>query len=85
MVRFQHMQIAGTMKGKVDSWRQVTKGVCIYIFEIIYFLLCWVFNGLCILIAVHGFFSSCSEQGLLLVVVHRLPIVVASVVAEHML
>ena len=28
-------------------------------------------------------FSSCSEQGLLFVVVHRLLVVVASLVAEH--
>ena len=28
-------------------------------------------------------FSSCSEQGLLLIVVHGLPIAVASLVAEH--
>ena len=43
----------------------------IYLF-FIYFWLHWVF------IAVHGAFSSCSEQGLLFVAVHGLLIAVAS-------
>ena len=42
-----------------------------------YFWLHWVFVAVC------GLFSGCSEQGLLLVAVHRLLIVVASLVAEH--
>ena len=33
----------------------------------------------------YGLFSSCSEQGLLLAVVHRLLIAVASLIAEHRL
>ena len=42
----------------------------------IYFWLHWVF------VAAHGLFSSCSERGLLFLVVHRL-IAVASLVAEN--
>ena len=41
------------------------------------FWLRWVFA------AAHGLFSSCGEWGLLFVEVHRLLIVVASLVAEH--
>ena len=43
----------------------------------IYFWLYWVFTAAC------GLFSSCSEQGLLFVVVRGLLIAVASLVAEH--
>ena len=43
----------------------------------IYFWLCWVFIAVCRL------FASCSERGLLFVVVLRLLIVVVSLVAEH--
>ena len=49
-------------------------------FYFMYFLnfwLHWVFDAVC------GLFSSCSEQGLLLVVVRGLLIAVASLVAEH--
>ena len=58
------------------------KAFLIYLFIIkfvlhIYFWLHWVF------VAAHGLFSSCSEQGLLFVAVHRLLIAVASLVAEH--
>ena len=42
-----------------------------------YFRLHWVF------VAARRLFSSCGEQGLLSIVVHRLLIVVASLVAEH--
>ena len=38
---------------------------------------CWVF------VAMRGLFSSCGERGLLFVVVRRLLIEVASLVAEH--
>ena len=49
----------------------------IYIYLFIYlFWLCWVF------VAARAF-SSCSERGLLFVVVHGLLIAVASLVAEH--
>ena len=41
------------------------------------FWLRWVFA------AARGLFSSCAEQGLLFIVVHRLLIVVASLVVEH--
>ena len=41
-----------------------------------YFWLCWVF------VAARAF-SSCGEQGLLFVAVHRLLLAVASLVAEH--
>ena len=47
------------------------------LFYLIYFWLCWVF------VAARGLFSSCREQGLLFVVVRRLLIAVASLVAEH--
>ena len=47
------------------------------LFYLFYFWLHWVF------VAVRGFFSGCGEQGLLFVAVLRLPIVVASLVAEH--
>ena len=35
------------------------------------------------LVDARGLFSSCCERGLLFVVVHRLLVVVASLVAEH--
>ena len=44
--------------------------------KIIYFWLHWVF------VAMHAL-SSCAEQGLLFVALHRLLISVASLVAEH--
>ena len=37
----------------------------------------------CILVALCGFFSVCGDQGLLFVEVHRLLLVLASLVAEH--
>ena len=37
----------------------------------------------CILVALCGFFSGCGDQGLLFVEVHRLLMVLASLVAEH--
>ena len=43
----------------------------------LFFCLHWVFVAAC------GFFSSCGEQGLLFVMVRRLLIEVASLVAEH--
>ena len=48
------------------------------LFLLIYFWLCWVL--LCAWI-----FSNCGEQGLLLIVVHRLLIAVSSLVAKHRL
>ena len=47
------------------------------IFFLTYFWLRWV------LIAAHGLFSSCGEQGLLFVAVHGLLIAVASLAAKH--
>ena len=49
----------------------------LFYFILFYLWLRWVF------VAVHGLFSGCGEQGLLFVVVHRLLIVVASLVEEH--
>ena len=48
----------------------------------IYFLIYFVALGLCCCVQA---FSSCGEQGLLFIMVHRLLIVVASLVAEHRL
>ena len=48
-----------------------------FFFNLFYLWLCWVF------VAARRLFSSCGEQGLLFVVVHRLLIAVASLVAEH--
>ena len=50
---------------------------CCLIYLFFYFWLCWVF------VAARGLFSGCGEWGLLFVVVHRLLIAVASLVAEH--
>ena len=49
----------------------------LFYFTYFYFWLCWVF------VAVRGLSSSCGERGLLFVVVRRLLIAVASLVAEH--
>ena len=49
--------------------------IYIYLFTYLFWL-CWVF------VAARAF-SSCSERGLLFVVVHGLLIAVASLVAEH--
>ena len=49
----------------------------IILFYLFYFWLRWVF------VAVQGLFSSCSERGLLFVVVRGLLIAVASLIAEH--
>ena len=51
--------------------------ILLFIYLFIYFWLRWVF------VAVHRLFSSCGEQGLLLVAVCGLLIAVASLVAEH--
>ena len=48
----------------------------IYLFNLFYFWLHWVFVAACRL------FSGCCEQGLLFVVVHRLLIVMASLVGS---
>ena len=48
-----------------------------FIHLFIYFWLRWVF------VAARGLFSSCSERGLLFVVVRGLLFAVASLVAEH--
>ena len=47
-----------------------------FIYLLIYFWLCWVFVSARV-------FSSCGEQRLLLVAVHRLLIAVASLVVEY--
>ena len=49
----------------------------IYFTLFFYLWLRWVF------VVVRGLFSGCGERGLLFVVVHRLLIVVASLVVEH--
>ena len=49
----------------------------IYFFYLFYFWLHWGF------VAEHRLFSSCSERGLLFLVVRGLLIVVASLVVEH--
>ena len=49
----------------------------LFILLLLFFWLHWVF------VAVHGLFSGCSEWGLLFIVVRRLLIAVASLVAEH--
>ena len=62
----------------VDSRANKIGGSCLwFVYLFIYIWLCWVF------IAVPGLFSSCSEWGLLFVVVRGLLIAVASLVAEH--
>ena len=58
--------------------------ICLFYFIfknsfLFYFWLRWVF------IATHRLLSSCDEQGLLFVAVHRLLIAVASLVGEHRL
>ena len=51
----------------------------VFFLKCIYFWLCWVF------VAARGLFSNCSERGLFFVAVRGLLIVVASLVAEHVL
>ena len=55
------------------------KHTLLKIINLFYFWLHWVF------VAAGGLFSSCGERGLLFIVVHRLLIAVASLVAEHRL
>ena len=55
--------------------------LCLFIYILLFFFfwLHWIFVAVC------GLFFSCEEQGLLFAAVHRLLIVVASLVAEHRL
>ena len=57
----------------------------IYFFQIIFLLKFYLFLSVLGLHRCTQAFSSCSEQGLLLVALHRLLTVVASVVTKHML
>ena len=62
---------------KIRHLKKMFFNVFLILFNFIDFWLRWVF------VAVHGLFSSCGEQRLLLVAVGRLLIAMASLVAEH--
>ena len=65
------------------QWVLISSHAVIFLFFFLIYLLMYLFLAALGLHCCARAFSSCGEQGLLFVAVHRLLIVVASLVAEH--